>query len=140
MKLVDCVKGTKVAIYGGARKMTVSLGGAEWWVNTHRLIGTVMSNDNGVQVLCEGPQGDMIEDSRYLCHPMQLRRIKSVEPLVPRASDHEKLRLAVRALKKVRKILITDGCGECSALWQNEYELKVVVQALKDLGEDSSVS
>lgn len=50
-------------------------------------------------------------------------------------TDKQKLALAIKTLKKVRVIAINDGCGECSNIWQNEYELKEVTKTLKALGE-----
>ena len=54
-------------------------------------------------------------------------------------TDKQKLALAIKTLKAVRTIDITDGCGECSAIWQNRYELKEVVKALATLGEPGPV-
>lgn len=34
------------------------------------------------------------------------------------------------ALKKMKTITITDGCSECSSVWTNDYESKVVREAL----------
>lgn len=51
-------------------------------------------------------------------------------------TDKEKLKLAINTLQEVRTIKITDGCGDCSSLWQHEYELKAVTKALKKLGAE----
>ena len=74
MKCKDLPPGIRVAIYGGVRKMlkTDQVGP---WFNTHHLKGIVISNGNGVQVECKSPQGDMLEDGVYLCHPMQCRKL-----------------------------------------------------------------
>lgn len=40
---------------------------------------------------------------------------------------------AEKALEQVQRITITDGCEECSSVWQREYGLKVVDDALAKL-------
>lgn len=46
------------------------------------------------------------------------------------------LRTTVLGLEKVKVIYITDGCEECSSVWQRRYELKASVEALASAEKD----